>query len=121
MLKTKFIIGLIAVVAISILATGIVFGHNSTAPTEQYPNDPYAPVTGYYGGVGGCYRGYNQPYHTYQRAPTPVPSPDTTQPTQTPLPPNAPYQPPTQDNYYPPQSPNRGYYQPSYGRGCMGW
>ena len=117
-MKTKFIIGLIAVVAISILATSIVFGHNSTAPTNQYPNDPYAPTTGYYGGLGGCYGGYNQPYYPYQPAPTP--DPDATEQPQTPLPPQQPYQPPRQD-YYPPQSPNQGYYPRSYGRGCMGW
>ena len=118
-MKTKLIIGLIAVVAISILATGIVFGHNSTAPTNTYPNTPYSPDTGYYNGVGGCYRGYNEPYYPYQPAPTP--EQDTAEQPQTPLPPQEPYQPPTQGNYYPQQYPNSGYYPRSYGRGCMGW
>lgn len=118
-MKTKLIIAAITVVALGVLATGIVFGHNSITPTNQYPYDPYAPVRGHYGGIGGCYSGYNQPYYQYQ--PTPTPDPDTTEQPQTPIPPQQPYQPPSQGYYYPPQYPDQSYYPRGYGRGCMGW
>jgi len=118
-LKTKFVIALITVVALGVLATGVVFAHTPT-PATVYPIDPYTPNVGYYGWVDGCY-GYNQPYYyQYRPAPVPVPDSDTTQQPQTPLPPQEPVQPTNPGYYYPPQYPNQGYY-PRYGRGCMGW
>ena len=111
-MKIKIVIALITVVAIGVLATGIVLAHNPT-PTAAYPIDPYDPNTGYYGWGHGCY-GYNQPYYQY---PPPTQDPDTTEQPQTPLPP----QPTNPGYYYPPQSPNQSYYPRSYGRGCWGW
>jgi len=119
-LKTKLVIALITVVALGVLATGVVFAYNPSIPTTNYPTDPYAPNKGYYGWVDGCYV-YNQRYyHQYRPEPTPVPNPETTQQPQTPLLPQQPTQPTNPGYYYPPQYPNQGYY-PRYGRGCMGW
>ena len=116
MMKTKILIGLITAVALGVLATGIVLAHNPV-PATLYTTNPYTPNTGYYGWGGGCY-GYNQPYYQYPPA---TQDPDTTDVPQTPFPPQQPTQPTNPGYYYPPQSPNQGYYPRSYGRGCWGW
>jgi hypothetical protein len=118
-LKTKLVFALLTVVALGVLATGAVLAHTPT-PTNTYSNNSYAPNSGYYGWVDGCY-GYNQQYYyRYQPAPTPVPNPDSPEQPQRPLPSQKPVQPTNPGYYYPPQYPNQGYY-PRYGRGCMGW
>lgn len=112
-MKTKIIIGLITVVAIGVLATGIVLAHNPYPAVPVYPNDMYSSNDGYYGWTGGCY-GYNQPYNQYP----PYQEPDTSEQSETPSTPEQ----PTQPGYnYPPRSPNQDYYPRSYGRGCWGW
>ncbi len=97
MMKTKLLIAITAFVALGVLATGIVLAHNPYAPTTAYPNERYASETGYY--YGGCY-GYDS-YYGYH--------------------PTTPEQPTQPGYYYPPQSPNQGYFSRSYGRGCWGW
>ncbi|PVX23495.1 MAG: hypothetical protein CW716_12090 [Candidatus Bathyarchaeum sp.] len=103
-MKTKIVIALITVVALGVLATGIVLAHNPT-PATNYPTGPYDPDTGYYGWGRGCY-GYNQEYYRYP----PTQDPDTTEQPQPPVPPQPTI--PTDPNYY---------YPRGYGRGCWGW
>jgi len=111
MMKTKLLIVITAFVALGVLATGIVLAHNPYTPTTSYPNERYAPDTGYY--YGGCYG-----YDSYYRYPPTTPEPNTSKQPTTPSTPEQPTQP---GYYYPPQNPNQGYYPRSYGRGCWGW
>jgi len=109
-MKTKIIIALTAIVALGILATGIVLAHDPYVPTPVYSEDRYVQ-DGYY--YGGCYR-----YDPYYRYSPPTTESDTTEDPETVLPP----QEPTQPGYYYPPADERGYYYSrGYGRGCWGW
>ncbi len=115
-MKTKIILALVTVATLGVLATGIVFAHNTPIPTTPY-HDRYTPDQDYYYYYGwGCY-GYNQPYYQYP----PANQSGTAQQPQVPATPVQPDQ-PSQGYYYPPQYPNEGSYTPrGYGRGCWGW
>ena len=102
-MKTKLIIALTAIVALGILATGIVLAHNPYAPTPVYPEDRNTQ-DGY--NYGGCYG-----YESYYRYQPPTPEPTQQDPTQEPAQPGY-YYPPTEQDYY---------YPRSYGRGCWAW
>lgn len=125
MKTTKILIALTAIVALGVLATGIVLAQNIETPYYGYSTNTYTYDQGFLGWLGGCFRGYNQPYYPYQ----PVPAPqldsnsDLNQQPQNPLypQPQQPIQPQNPGYYYGPQYPNQGYYPRSYGRGCWGW
>ena len=110
MKTTKLLIALTAVVALIVLATGIVLAQNTT-PYYRYSTNPYPQDQGFWGWLGGCFRGSNQQYYPYQQTPSTQPNTDS----------NLNQQPQNPGYYYAPQSPSQGYYSGSYGRGCWGW
>ncbi|MCW3996973.1 MAG: hypothetical protein NWF10_00145 [Candidatus Bathyarchaeota archaeon] len=109
----KIFIVLSAIVAISLVAIGVAYGHYVTSQANIYSNTPYSTTStsvDFWTWFRGCLGfGPNSYNYRYQ-----APTGENTEPPSTyvPLSPFAPQSP--NQNYYPFRSGQRGY-------GCWGW